>query len=79
MKAGHAQSELGTGPRSGRWDAFDRNDRTAGDAIPPRHWFTPYLGLPSPRSTAALFLAFVIGMPTWNPDVASFVFVREAR
>jgi hypothetical protein len=79
MKAGHAQSELGTGPPLRSMGRFDRNDRTAGDAIPPRHWFTPYLGLPSPRSTAALFLAFVIGMPTWNPDVASFVFVREAR
>jgi hypothetical protein len=32
-----------------------------------------------PRSTAALFLTFVVGMPAWNPDAASFVFVREAR
>jgi hypothetical protein len=52
---------------------------TTGGATPLSSLVYSVLRAAVPQSTAAHFLRFVVGMPAWNPDAASFVFIREAR
>ena len=78
-ETGGRAGRLGAGPRSGSMGRF-RSERsiehrgvraTFGDASLLSSLVYPVPRAAVARSTAALFLNFEVGIPTWNPDVAS--------